>query len=420
MLKKLPLTLAAAVVAFASYGQTLVPTTPQNKSVVLEEFTGIYCTYCPDGHARAQAIQDANPDRVSLINIHEGGFSVPSGNAPDFRTNFGTAIVAQSYSGSGFGYPAGTVNRHVFPGRSMASGGGTAMGRGEWAVSATEILAMPSNVNMGVEATLDIQTRVLTIYVEAYYTGNSAASTNLLNVALLQNNTKGPQTGDGAGNNYNHMHRLVHLITGQWGEVINSTTAGTFVDRTFTYTIPADYNGVPAILDDMEVVAFITETQREIPTGQRVLPFFTGVALADDAGITSIEPINPLCFENITPVITIKNNGQNTLTSLPITYEINGNSHLYNWTGELPALWSTVVELPEVEYTIQATNTLTVTIPNDDDNTNNSEVITFDQAPQGTGTIYMEIRTDNWGYEFSWNLKDSNGNIVENGANHGN
>src|SRR5690554_4553624 len=221
MLKKLPLTLAAAVVAFASYGQTLVPTTPQNKSVVLEEFTGIYCTYCPDGHARAQAIQDANPDRVSLINIHEGGFSVPSGNAPDFRTNFGTAIVAQSYSGSGFGYPAGTVNRHVFPGRSMASGGGTAMGRNYWAIPANETLALTSNVNVAVEASIDVPTGVLTVHVEGYYTANSPEATNLLNVALLQNNTKGPQTGGGQGNNYVHMHRLVEMITGQWGEEIS-------------------------------------------------------------------------------------------------------------------------------------------------------------------------------------------------------
>lgn len=415
MLKKLPLTLAAAVVAFASYGQTLVPTTPQNKSVVLEEFTGIYCTYCPDGHARAQAIQDANPDRVSLINIHEGGFSVPSGNAPDFRTNFGTAIVAQSYSGSGFGYPAGTVNRHVFPGRSMASGGGTAMGRGEWAVSATEILAMPSNVNMGVEATLDIQTRVLTIYVEAYYTGNSAASTNLLNVALLQNNTKGPQTGGGMGNNYNHMHRLVHLITGQWGEVINTVSTGDLVTKTYTYTIPADYRGIEAVLEDMEIVAFLTESQQEVPTGSRAYPSFTGITKTNDASVRSIEPIEPTCDGNIAPVINIKNEGQETLTNLAITYEINGESQIYNWTGNLPALNNEDVELPAVSTTLQTTNTISVSIPSDEDNSNNTQSLSFDKAAEGTGSLTLEIRTDNWGYEFSWKLLNSAGQTVHTG-----
>ncbi|MCB0453740.1 MAG: Omp28-related outer membrane protein, partial [Aequorivita sp.] len=181
-------------------------------------------------------IQDANPDRVTLINIHQGGYAVPSGNEPDFRTPYGNAIVGQSYSGTGFGYPSGTVNRHVFPGRSMASGGGTAMSRSYWTISANETMAIGSAVNVAVEASIDVNTNVLTVHVEGYYTSNSPEGTNLLNVALLQNNTKGPQTGGGQGNNYNHMHRLVEMITGQWGEVINTTTAGTFVDRTYTYT----------------------------------------------------------------------------------------------------------------------------------------------------------------------------------------
>src|SRR5690554_4162683 len=233
MIKKLPLSLAAALFAFASYGQTIVSTTLQNKNVVLEEFTGIYCVYCPDGHAIAQAIQNANPDRVSLINIHVGGYANPQSGHPDFRTDYGNAIANQSLL---TGYPAGQVNRHVFPGRGM-SNGVTAMGRGQWTASANEILAAPSNVNIAVEATLDVQTRVMEIHVEGYYTANSSQTTNLLNVAVLQNNTKGPQTGGGAGNNYNHMHRLVDLVTGQWGEEISTTTTGTFVDRTFTYTV---------------------------------------------------------------------------------------------------------------------------------------------------------------------------------------
>src|SRR5690554_442567 len=333
MIRKLLLSMSVGFMAFISYGQTIVSTTPQNKNVVLEEFTGIYCVYCPDGHAIAQAIKDANPDRVSLINIHVGSFANPVGSAPDFRTPFGNAIVGQSGL---TGYPGGQINRHVFPGRGM-SNGGTAMGRNHWTATANQILAMPSNVNIAVEATIDVQTRVMVVHVEGYYTQDSPESTNFLNVAVLQNNTKGPQTGGGMGNNYNHMHRLVDLITGQWGEVINNTTSGTFVDKTYTYTIPTDYNGIPAMLEDMEVVAFISETTEEIPTGATARPTFTGVTIANDVNIRSVEPIDPLCAESIAPIINIKNEGQNTLTSLDITYEINGVPHTYNWTGNLPA-----------------------------------------------------------------------------------
>ena len=47
-----------------------VSTTPENRNVVLEEFTGIHCGYCPDGHLLAQQLHDNNPGDIVLINIH--------------------------------------------------------------------------------------------------------------------------------------------------------------------------------------------------------------------------------------------------------------------------------------------------------------------------------------------------------------
>lgn len=53
-MKKSLLTLGLGVLASSSlFAQLPVSTTAENKNVVLEEFTGIYCTFCPDGHLRA-------------------------------------------------------------------------------------------------------------------------------------------------------------------------------------------------------------------------------------------------------------------------------------------------------------------------------------------------------------------------------
>lgn len=420
MFKKLPLSLVFALFGLASFGQTIVSTSPENQNVVLEEFTGIHCVFCPQGHAIAQAIYDANPGRVSLINIHQGGYAVPSGGEPDFRTPYGNAIVAQSYSGSGFGYPSGTVNRHVFPGRSMASGGGTAMGRNYWTISSNETLAIGSPVNVAVEAEIDVQTNVLTVHVEGYYTSNSPQGTNLLNVALLQNNTKGPQTGGGQGNNYNHMHRLVEMITGQWGEIINTTTAGTFVDRTYTYTIPAAYNNVPVELADMEVVAFISNTQQEIPSGSSAYPDYTGITHNNDANLRYLVELPNTCNNTIAPQINIQNTGQNTITSLDIEYIVNGDVHNYTWTGTLEALRNETVELPEVTFTLQGNNTVEVNLPNDDDNSNNQASDSFAEAVEGTGIINMVLVTDGYGSETRWYLRDGAGDIVDFGGPYGN
>ena len=89
-------TLSLIFATIVSYSQTFVSTTPENKNVVLEEFTGISCTYCPDGHRIANDIYNNNPTDVVLINIHTGGYASPQGPGTDFNTMFGSAIAAQS------------------------------------------------------------------------------------------------------------------------------------------------------------------------------------------------------------------------------------------------------------------------------------------------------------------------------------
>ena len=60
---------------FQLISQNIVTVNPQYKSTILEEFTGIHCGYCPDGHVIASGMYDANPDRVILINIRPNSFS---------------------------------------------------------------------------------------------------------------------------------------------------------------------------------------------------------------------------------------------------------------------------------------------------------------------------------------------------------
>jgi hypothetical protein len=249
--------------------QTLVTTQPLNKNIVLEEYTGIHCQYCPEGHAISASILANHPGRAVVVAIHQGSFATPGAGDPDYRTPFGDALAGQTGL---TGYPSGTVNRHVFTGTT------TALGRGDWTANSEVILQQPSPVNVGVETSFNSTSRELTVHVELYYTASSATPSNYINVALIQNHVFGPQTNGGAGNNYEHMEMLRYFITGQWGDEVTTTTQGSLVEKTYVYTIPAGYNSVPCVVENCEIAVYVAQGHQEILTGD-VVPAIDGTNL---------------------------------------------------------------------------------------------------------------------------------------------
>ena len=355
-MKKNTILLGSLLISTIMISQTFVNTNPENKNIVLEEFTGIHCGYCPDGHVVAQGIYDQNPGDVVLINIHTGGYATPSAGEPDFRTSFGDDIANQSNLS---GYPAGTVNRHQF---NMSQGGGTAMSRGDWTNASSQILNQSAYINVEAQSTIDISTRQLTVVVETYYTGTStSANPNTLNVALLQNNVAGPQSGAANWNpsaiisgpwnpTYNHQHMLRHLLTGQWGE--NIPVSSGFYTNTYTYNIPNDLNGVAYDLFNLEVAVFVAEGQQEIINGNMssmnyIVP--NGVNLIDLSVNTNMSLPSSYCDNVITPEITVTNNSNISVDTFEVSYTLNSNSPINQnvYTSLSPGA-STTITFPTV------------------------------------------------------------------------
>jgi len=235
----------------------LAPTTPTNKNVVLEDFTGVRCQFCPDGHDRAKAMVTANPGRVVVIAINAGSFATPASGWPNFTSDFGEAIRAQTNLS---GYPAGTVNRRVFSGMSQ-NPGGTAMGRGNWSNAGSQVLAEASPVNLGASSTYDAATRKVTVKVDMYYTGNETVA-NYLNVAFLESGQVGKQSNtSGTVNDYVHDNILRYMMTGQWGEAIETskTKTGTKITKTYTYTVPVKYHdNADTDINKCDIAVFVT------------------------------------------------------------------------------------------------------------------------------------------------------------------
>tara|TARA_R110001592_G_scaffold202955_1_gene452648 strand:+ start:2077 stop:3852 length:1776 start_codon:yes stop_codon:yes gene_type:complete len=414
--------------------QTFVSTTPENRNIVLEEFTGIHCTYCPDGHVIAQNLYNNNPGDVTLINIHVGGYASPNQGEPDFRTSFGSAIDAQAQVA---GYPAGTVNRHQF---AMSQGGGTAMGRSDWATAGSYMLVDNSPVNIGIMSNVDVAANTLIVDVEVYYTDSTVVLDNYLNVFVLQNNVPGPQIGAQSFNpgaiisgpwnpTYNHNHMFRHSLTGQWGEMISNPLPGSFYTFTYTWALPADINGVSLDITNLEIAAFIAEGNQEIITGEVVTPSLLFLNQYD-ANVTTSTAGDVICATETDISITFRNYGNQPLTTLDLTYDINnGTPAMYSWVGNLASGDEETVTIANVTFTPQANNTVTwlATNPNgqvDQNTTNNSNNSTFRHWNLSgdvitgitAGTIDVSIFTDGYGNETTWEIVDEFGQVYGSGG----
>ncbi|MGB0864331.1 MAG: Omp28-related outer membrane protein [Saprospiraceae bacterium] len=380
-----------------AFSQNFVNTTAENRNVILEEFTGIYCTYCPDGHKRAAELAANNPGDVFLINVHTGGYAAPTGNDPDFRTPFGASLASQSGL---TGYPSGTVNRRVFPGNT-----GTATSRGDWATNAASVINETSSVNVAAQATIDYQSRELKVVVETYYTSNAAASSHKLNVALTQDNIEGPQTGGAnfypaqilPNGNYNHKHMLRHLLTGQWGASINTTTMGHFQADTFTYTLPADINNIPLEIANLNVVVFVSEGQQNILSGNAasmsiVLP--AGATQGDLAVANDATAPAGYCNPSYTPKVTVSNPGTMAIDTFEVKYSVNGGTPVTQLiTTPLAVGQSTTITFPAITLTTESTISYEVEI--EDVNTNLFEFISANNKASDGSYIVLNANVDN-------------------------
>lgn len=405
--------------AFSLTAQTpqFVSTEPANRNVVIEEFTGVNCGYCPDGHRIVREYQEANPGRVFAINIHQGGY------AALYTTQWGDAIANQTGLQ---GYPAGTVNRHLF------SGSATALSRADFVSCGDQIKAMPSFVNVAAEATIDASSRLLTVNVEAYYTGDAETAENYINVALLQDSIIGPQSG---GSNFNptqvtadgqyiHMHMLRHLLTGQWGDQVTVEGSsvipqGTLIQRTYTYTIPAYMSDAVVKLPQLHLVVFVTKDHQEIYTGSECKPTVSNIP-ALGAMSTTLEAENIYgCSEEIIPYISVFGVGETPVTTMDIEYSSSLTpAQTFTWTGNLGLEQYKKIQLPNVLANVGSATQVSAKILSINGTAIEDEAktasVTKKAAAEGNGDkLKIIIKTDQYAREAAWKLYGPDGSIIE-------
>ncbi len=135
---------------------------------------------------------------------------------------------------------------------------------------------------------------------------------------------------------------------------------------------------------------------------------------------TNYSPTN--CSGSIAPMITIRNNGNNTVTAMTIKYNVNnGTPATYTWSGSLTTLQKTVITLPAYSFSPQASNTLQIytdQVNNGDDQYPKNDTINaiISSAPVTTNYALFYLHTDNLPQNITWNLKNSSGTVIDSGG----
>ncbi len=424
-MKRLLLCIACWCCTCLSFAQLPASTVPQNRKAVLEVLTGIYCYWCPAGHKVAHNIKASRPPgSVVLVSCHCTGFSSPSGGDPNYKTPDGDSL-AEMPGMAVTGVPAGAINRHLWPGQFTIP-----VSRNLWAGYVDQTLAKPSYVNLALEGTLNVATRQLTVNVQAYYTGNSPVATNRLTVVLLEDTVIGVQGGaldnypeqtnpDGS---YRHQHMMRKMLTSPYtGEVITTTTFGSIVNRSYSFTIPAQFKNTVPAMGNLKLACFMAESNTEIITGAYGPITLTGFAHQRDAAITRVAAENEVCAGKLNPEVSIYNGGSTPITSATLSYEANGGPPMtYNYSGFIAPATFKSFGLPLIGFTPTTLNTLSVHVTglngsndqNSANNTDSQDSIKMTTQIAGDTNMLMEYTQIDIFNGSSWKLYDEAANTV--------
>lgn len=258
---------------FSTYWPNWTQNTNTDRNILIEDFTGHKCIYCPAAAVEAENIEAANPGRVFVSAVHAspnglGAFqSTDAIFVHDFTCPSGLEIgqyFGDDWSGSPFtGNPFGSVSRYDsgngFPVQSPTS----------WSNTANTLLtANDLKVNIQAETNFFPSTSGLFVHVEAEILDQALPNELKLVVQLHEDSLVAPQKypgGSGYPNDINddYVHRDV-LVGTIDGRTFGQTLDQSHLDENgkyyfdYSYKLPAQYEP-----SNMHLVIYVRDNVTE-------------------------------------------------------------------------------------------------------------------------------------------------------------
>jgi len=272
-----------------------------------------------------------------------------------------------------------------------------------------ERISIASNYSVTIDADRDGTTVNATINVGQI--GAPNPETKVLHLILIESHI--PESWYG-GEEVNHVERL--MIPDQNGTPFIS---GKSVKSTFEFEFEMDPSW---LVQHCELIAFLQDTiTKEVMQAQTFS--LESTVLYNDVALTDIiNPGDDYCNETIAPIVEIENYGADTLVNCIISYDVNGEENEFFWEGILSTYQSEQVVLPEISFILEDENIIFVGLsqPNgqpDENPNNNSTEKSFSMSQTiSYQNLILELKTDIYGYETSWQLLDGSGEVINSGS----
>ncbi len=203
-----------------------------NKTVLIEEFTGTSCTFCPNGARKIAGYLDAAPNNVVTVALHASSFAIPNGQRPyDFRTT--EADDLWKFMGSG-GLPGGMFDRAGYPDKVFKN-------PADWDKLLQERLAIPAEFTITSDFEYDSASNSFSLRANVLALTDINTDAVNLTAYLVEDSIVAPQLDNNVNiNDYVHNHVFRSSFAGMTGEQISagSFTKGQILVK--NYTLPAN------------------------------------------------------------------------------------------------------------------------------------------------------------------------------------